>query len=79
MPDFTMRLIGIFGKREIELAAIWILDKGLHRAVVQDRHFEGASQYEQDGYRMMKECGLLISVRAGWIVSDEFKRRVNVA
>jgi len=63
MPDFAMRMIGVFGKREMELAAICIVD--YFKAHKGNKKFPKTifeSDYEKRGYELLKRAGLISKI-----------------
>lgn len=77
------RLIGVFGKREMELAAIRIIDRGVDRTVSKaDFEFEcgNADVMTREGFRMLVDQGWLVPIRDGicttFKATPEFKARI---
>lgn len=78
-------LIGVFGQRETELAALAIIK--VARQFKSWKFWCGATafqdEYEREGRDILVRGGLITEVRAGhftqWEVTDEFVRRVTCA
>lgn len=71
--DRSERMIGLFGKREMELAAMVIVDKNLwNNDTIREEWFEEG--YEAEGFRLLKEHGWIsMSNRASQAFWDKVR------
>ena len=75
------RFQGVFGKCEVELAAIDLVDRGLLDGVIEPSRVS-ADAHVREGYRLLVEYGWLVRGAVGgvgYVATPTFKERCQAA